>query len=152
MATEIFRRIVAPTDFSGCSEEAWGIALRMGALLSSELVLVHVFVEPPVYGIEPPEFGGAAAWRVFFEAEKWVKHELERWADQARKRNMTVRTVIRKGPAPAEIVALAAEERADLVVMGTHGRGGVSRVLLGSVADRVLRTAPCPVLTVRKPE
>lgn len=65
---------------------------------------------------------------------------------------MTVRTVIRKGPAQAEIVALAAEERADLVVMGTHGRGGVSRVLLGSVADRVLRTAPCPVLTVRKPE
>jgi nucleotide-binding universal stress UspA family protein len=50
-----------------------------------------------------------------------------------------------------EIVALATDERADLVVIGTHGRGGVNRALLGSVADRVVRLSPCPVLTIREP-
>lgn len=78
--------------------------------------------------------------------------ELGKWAEAARKRGITVRTVVRRGSPSAEIVALASEEHADLVIMGTHGRAGVSRVLLGSVADRVIRTASCPVLTVRKPE
>jgi nucleotide-binding universal stress UspA family protein len=59
---------------------------------------------------------------------------------------------MRTGGPAAEIVGLAIDERADLVVIGTHGRGGFGRALLGSVADRVVRIAPCPVLTVRKPE
>jgi nucleotide-binding universal stress UspA family protein len=63
-----------------------------------------------------------------------------------------VRPVVRHGSPSVEIVELASEEHADVVMMGTHGRGGMSRLLLGSVADRVIRTAPCPVLTVRKPE
>jgi nucleotide-binding universal stress UspA family protein len=149
MATEIFRRIVAPTDFSDCAEEAWGITQRTARLLGSEVLLVHVLVEPPVYGDISV---GDSAWQVLLEAEKWVADELERWADQGRKRNVTVRTVMRRGSPSAEIVGLAAEEQGELVIMGTHGRGGTSRVLLGSVADRVIRTAPCPVLTVRKPE
>jgi nucleotide-binding universal stress UspA family protein len=81
-----------------------------------------------------------------------VTAELERWAGEAKKREITVRVVMRRGSPSTEIVALASEEHADLLVIGTHGRGGVSRALLGSVADRVIRTAPCPVLTVRKPE
>jgi nucleotide-binding universal stress UspA family protein len=149
MTTDVFRRIVAPTDFSDCAEEAWSLAQRAAQMLGIEMVLVHVFVEPPVYG-DPP--AAAAAWKVLAEAEKWVADELEKWADDARKRHITVRTVVRRGSPAAEIVELAAEEHADLVIMGTRGRGGVSRVLLGSVADRVIRTAPCPVLTVRKPE
>ena len=59
---------------------------------------------------------------------------------------------MRRGPAATQIVELASEERADLIILGTHGRGGVTRALLGSVADRVIRTAPCPVLTVRTAE
>jgi nucleotide-binding universal stress UspA family protein len=149
MATDVFHRIVAPTDFSDCAEEAWSLAQRVAQRLGSEIVLVHVFVEPPVYG-DPP--AALAALRVLAEAEKWVADELGKWADAARKRGITVRTVVRRGSPSAEIVALASEEHADLVIMGTHGRGGVSRVLLGSVADRVIRTASCPVLTVRKPE
>lgn len=69
-----------------------------------------------------------------------------------RKKGATVRPVIRTGSPSEQIVDLATSEHADLVVMGTHGRGGVSRVLLGSVADRVIRFVPCPVPTVRKPE
>ena len=59
--------------------------------------------------------------------------------------------VMRTGVPHEEIVALATDELADLLVIGTHGRGGVSRALIGSVADRVVRLAPCPVLTVRGP-
>ena len=58
---------------------------------------------------------------------------------------------LRTGVPHEEIVALAQDERADLIVIGTHGRGGINRALLGSVADRVVRLAPCPVLTVREP-
>jgi nucleotide-binding universal stress UspA family protein len=149
METELFRRIVAPTDFSACAEEAWRLAQRAAERLGSEIVLVHVFVDPPVYG-DPP--GAAMAWTIVMETEQWVADELERWADAARKRGIRVRRVVRHGSPSVEIVELASEEHADVVMMGTHGRGGMSRLLLGSVADRVIRTAPCPVLTVRKPE
>ena len=114
------------------------------------MVLAHVFVEPPLYG-EPP-LTPDATWQVFEKARKWVEEELEKWAAGARKKGATVRPIIRTGAPAEQIVELATTEHADLVVMGTHGRGGMSRVLLGSVADRVIRLAPCPVLTVRKPE
>jgi nucleotide-binding universal stress UspA family protein len=65
---------------------------------------------------------------------------------------MTVRTIVRTGSANEEIVNLATDERAELIIMGAYGRTGLNRVLLGSVAERVIRFAPCPVLTVRKPE
>lgn len=149
MATDIFHRIVAPTDFSEFAEEAWGLAQRVAQTLGSVLVLAHVFVEPPVYG-DPVAV--PVSWTVVMEAEQWVANELDRWAEQARKRGITARTVMRTGSAAPQIVDLVTEVRADVIVMGTHGRGGMSRVLLGSVADRVIRTAPCPVLTVRKPE
>jgi nucleotide-binding universal stress UspA family protein len=149
MATDVFRRIVAPTDFSECAEEAWSLAQPVAQMLGSEVMLVHVFVEPPVYGDAE---AGTAAWQVLIEAERWVADELERRADQARKRGIAVRTEICTGSPAAEIVELASREHADVVIMGTHGRDGLTRVLLGSVADRVIRTASCPVLTVRKPE
>jgi nucleotide-binding universal stress UspA family protein len=89
---------------------------------------------------------------VIESARKWVEEELEKWAGAARSKGISVRTLVRTGSPYQEIVNLATDERADLVAMGTHGRSGVSRLLLGSVADRVIRLAPCPVLTVRKPE
>jgi len=149
MAPAVFRRIVTPTDFSDCAEQAWRLAQRVGEGLGSEIVLVHVFVEPPAYGAPP---GVAPVWDVLIDAEKWVTDELAKWADEARTRSITTRTVMRRGPAATQIVELASEERADLIILGTHGRGGVTRALLGSVADRVIRTAPCPVLTVRTAE
>ena len=62
-----------------------------------------------------------------------------------------MRTIVRTGLAQEEIVNLATDERADLIIIGTHGRTGLNRLLLGSIADRVIRFAPCPVLTVRTP-
>lgn len=149
MAPKVFRRIVAPTDFSDSAEEAWALTTRLAEALGSDVVLTHVFVEPPVYGAPPT---GAAEWTVVVEAQKWVADELERWAEGARTKGITVRTIVLNGSASQEIVRLAADEHADVIVMGTHGRTGLNRALVGSVADRVVRTAPCPVLTVRKPD
>jgi universal stress protein A len=150
MTREFFNRIVMPTDFSECSEEAWKVAQRLAAAGGSEILLAHVFVEPPSYG--EPALPPVYAWQLIEEAKKWVANELEKWADGPRAKGITVRTVVLTGSPHQKIVELVKDERADLVAMGTHGRGGVSRLLLGSVADRVIRFAPCPVLTVRAPE
>jgi nucleotide-binding universal stress UspA family protein len=149
MAADVFRKIVAPTDFSDCAEAAWALAQRLARTLGSEVVLTHVFVAPPVYG-DPPAV--SAAWTVVEDTERWVAQEIERWADRARKQGVAVRTVVRHGSPATEIVDVASVESADVIVMGTHGRGGVARALVGSVADRVIRTAPCPTLTVRHPD
>jgi nucleotide-binding universal stress UspA family protein len=150
MAETLFRRIVVPTDFSVPSEEAWALAQRLARAVGAEVVLAHVLVPPPIYGEQPEEVG--AELKVFDEARAWVEKELERSAADARATGLEVRTALRTGTAHEEIVELATAERAELVVIGTHGRTGLTRALMGSVAERVIRLAPCPVLSVRKPE
>jgi nucleotide-binding universal stress UspA family protein len=145
----LFYRIVVPTDFSDCAEEAWALGQRMAAALGSELVLAHVLVETPLY--EEGPFAMEKTRRVYEAARKWAEEAIEHWASTARGKGLKVRTVLRTGVPYREIVDLAADERADLVLIGTHGRGGLDRALLGSVADRVVRVSPCPVLTVRQP-
>ena len=149
MTTTVFQRIVVATDFSDSSEAAWALAQRVAAAHHSEVVLVHVFVPPLVYG-EPTAGVGAA--EIYEKSERWVEETLSTWAGSARAQGISVRTLVRTGTAHEEIAALATEERADVLVMGTHGRTGLARVLIGSVAERVIRFAPCPVLTVRTPE
>jgi nucleotide-binding universal stress UspA family protein len=145
----MFHRIVVPTDFSECSEEAWAVAKRVAAAAGSELVLVHVLTEVPLYAEGVLNIKNARKIRE--GARKWVESALEDWVGKARAEGLSARAVALSGVAHEEIVQLARDERADLVVIGTHGRGGINRALLGSVADRVVRLAPCPVLTVREP-
>lgn len=145
----VFYRIVVPTDFSGCAEEAWRLAQRLATSLGSELLLAHVLVETPLF--EEGPFTMEKTRRVYEATRKWAEEAIEQWAGAARDKGLKIRTVLRTGVPYREIVALATDERADLVLMGTHGRGGLDRALLGSVADRVVRLAPCPVLTVRQP-
>jgi nucleotide-binding universal stress UspA family protein len=145
----MFHRIVVPTDFSACAEEAWAVAKRVAAAPGSELVLVHVLTEVPLYAEGVLNLENARKIRE--GARKWVENALEDWVAKARGEGLSVRAVALSGVAHEEIVRLARDERADLVVIGTHGRGGINRALLGSVADRVVRLAPCPVLTVREP-
>ena len=150
MASNLFYRIVVPTDFSDCSEEAWALAKRVAGTLGSEVVLAHILVEPIVYG--DPALAADSTLQLFERGRKWVEDELEKWASAARAEGTTVRTIVRTGSAHEEIVNLATDERAELIIIGTHGRTGLNRLLLGSVTERVIRFAPCPVLTVRKPE
>ena len=150
MASNPFQRIVVPTDFSDSAERAWALAKRVSATLGSELVLAHILVEPVVYG--DASLATDTTWQIFEQGRTWVEDELEKWASAARAEGITVRPVVRTGSANEEIVKLATDESAELIIIGTHGRSGLNRVLLGSVADRVIRFAPCPVLTVRTPE
>ena len=145
----MFYRIVVATDFSECSQEAWRLARGLAAAPGSELVLAHVLTEVPLYG--EGAFNVETARKVRDGARKWAESALEDWVGKARAEGLSARAAVRTGVPYEEIVALARDERADLVVIGTHGRGGISRALLGSVADRVVRLAPCPVLTVREP-
>jgi nucleotide-binding universal stress UspA family protein len=142
-----FARILVPTDFSEHSERAWGAAQRLARGLGSELVLVHVLVEVQLY--EEGLFGGDRVREFYAGVRKWAEDRLDQWATTARAAGFSVRTDIRSGVPHQEIVAVAVDLGADLIVVGTHGRGGIERSLLGSVADRVIRTAPCPVLSVR---
>ena len=144
---KMFYRIVVPTDFSPNAEPAWALAQRLAAALESEIVLTHVLVEALPWSDGP--FTSEQMRILFAEHRQWASAKLDEMVHAARANGLRARSALRTGKPHEEIVALLLDERADLVVMGTHGRGGMSRALLGSVADRVLRLAPCPVLTVR---
>jgi nucleotide-binding universal stress UspA family protein len=144
----MFNRIVVPTDFSECSQTAWELAKRAAAP-AGELILTHVLTEVPLYAEGTLSVETARSVRE--GARAWAEGALADWTDKARAEGLTARPVMRTGVPHEEIVALAQEERADLIVIGTYGRGGMSRALLGSVADRVVRLATCPVLTIREP-
>lgn len=129
-------RILVATDFSLCSLNALEHAEELARKLDAELVLLHV-EGVPVAGSEMADVAHAA-----------VERDLARAAEQVRQHGLRVRPLLRTGAPDEEILDAAETERASLIVMGTHGRKGVARVLLGSVAERVLRGAPCPALTV----
>jgi len=145
----MFYRIVVPTDFSTCAEEAWRLAKGVAVLSGGELILTHVLTEAPLYREGP--FTMPKVRQVYEAARKFGEATLADWVAKARAEGLSARAVLRTGVAYQEITALAVDERADLIVIGTHGRGGIGRALLGSVADRVVRLAACPVLTVREP-
>jgi nucleotide-binding universal stress UspA family protein len=138
-----FRRILVPTDFSVPAERAWSLAQCLARAADSELVLVHVV---PGSWLPIARAGDASE-----AVRKWAAEELEDCAGKALAQGLRVRVALRTGVAYREIVALAREDGADLIVVATLGRGGIGRALLGSVADRVMRLAPCPVLTVPEP-
>lgn len=150
MAESVFHRILVPTDFSPQSERAGALARRLALAVGAEIVLVHVFLEVPLFSEGP--FTSERVQEVYAAGRVWVKEQLEQQATAARAAGLTAKAFMRTGIPHQEIVAAAREEKADLIVMGTHGRGGVGRMLLGSVADRVIQLAPCPVLAVREPE
>ena len=138
-----FRRICCPTDFSessrGALEEAAQIARRYGA----SLTLLHV-VEPAATAAEVA-FAPPPGW-----AEDASAATLASWkADAERMRGGQVATSIVSGGAAVAIVDFVRSIGADLIVMGSHGRKGFRRLVLGSVAEQVVRTAPCEVLVVR---
>jgi nucleotide-binding universal stress UspA family protein len=144
------KRIVCPTDFSESAARAEQEAVQLAKELGAELVLAHIGRDATLWheGVYTPEL------RAVVEGQrKWAADALAARAAALAAEGVTARAVVKDGVAWQEIVRLAAEEHADMIVMGTQGRTGLERLLLGSVAERVLRHAPCPVLTVRpKPD
>jgi nucleotide-binding universal stress UspA family protein len=144
MSTIQVKTILVPTDFSEGSLAAMRYAMGLSELLGTRVIFLHV-VEPPAYGIElTGTYPGIAP-----EVTKKLAEMMHDWVEQVIVRGARVEWYIETGSAFAEILAAAARYGADLIVLGTHGRTGLSHLLLGSVAARVVQHAPCPVLTVK---
>jgi nucleotide-binding universal stress UspA family protein len=144
---DVFRRILCATDFSDAAEGAWDVARELAGVHRAELELIHVFVKLPLYSVaEMPGPGVAQIWE---EQRAWVQKTLDERAMATRSSGLLVRTHLKTGTPASAIVETAVETDADLIVIGTHGRTGLDRLLIGSVAERVVRLAPCPVLTVK---
>ena len=141
----MFQRIVCATDFSGTAENAWEAARELARTHRAELTLVHVFTEMPIY----PEVAVLEVQRVWEDQRAWVERALAERVAAATSSGLTARWVLKTGVAPEAIVEAATETGADLIVIGTHGRRGLERVLLGSGAEQIIRMAPVPVLVIR---
>ncbi len=141
-----FNKIVVPVAFSDHSEKAFEWAVTLAQLRNTPLVLCHVVARPPV------EWVGRSSVDEH-KIEEGLRAEAEkRLQAQTAGRAIPIRSVVVYGGPPAtEICRVAEEEQADLIVMGTQGRTGLSHLLMGSVAERVVRQAPCAVMTVRVP-
>ena len=138
------RHILVPVDFSETANHALDFALDLAEALGARVTLMHAYdIVSSIY----PE-GLILTTEMASQIQEAASQALEAAAGRARRPGVELTTVLRAGPPWGEVVALAAESSADLIVMGTHGRRGLKRLLLGSVAERVVRTAPCPVLTV----
>jgi len=144
-----FRKILVPIDFSDHSSAALELAIDLARSYGATLQLLHCYpIDPGAispYGIVIPEGFDR-------DVRDAAGRELGRWADKATAAKVPVEEHL-AASFPAEAIARAADELgADLIVMGTRGLSGLRHVLLGSIAERVLRLAPCPVLTVKAPE
>jgi nucleotide-binding universal stress UspA family protein len=146
--TTPIRHILVPHDFSDTAEHALAFALELAERLRAKVTIMHSY-EVPAYGF--PEAPGVTP-EMARQIERAAGAALAAVAERSRRPGVDVQTVLRQGSAWTEIVAVAAETHANLLVMGTHGRRGFTRLLLGSVAEKVVRTAPCPVLTVHGPQ
>ena len=150
----IIKSILCPIDLSECSAHALDYAIAFSKTLRANLQLLHVYEDP----IARVPFGRAgtaglasAARDDVEEARKKRYVEIERLHQLCREHGLTTDAEEVEGVPAETIVKVAQERNFDLIAMGTHGRTGLKHVLLGSVAERVVRTASCPVLTVRSP-
>jgi universal stress protein A len=142
-----FKKILCPIDFSPSAEKALRYAEGLAQHFQSEILLVHAYEDPayimPMTGYLGPEPGLINQLRAHLE------EQMDNWKAAVAKAGFPVRTEILEGTAHQVVIDAAKEHQVDLIVMSTHGRTGLSHALMGSVAERVIRLAHCPVLTVR---
>lgn len=144
---EPIRTIVAAVDFSELSDQALEAAIDLAKQFGAELHLVHAFdVRVPL--VTPYEV--AIPTSFIEEARRAAKRKLDAHEERAKEAGLTVHAHLTEVPAATSIAEVAEEAGADLIVMGTHGHTGLKHVVLGSVAERTLRHAPCSVLTVKR--
>jgi nucleotide-binding universal stress UspA family protein len=142
------RRILHPTDFSKASSAAFARAVADARAARAELVLVHVL--SPVIPVAGEGYVSPSVYeQMTASARQWAQQQMSRLLAKARAGRVRARGLVLEGVAHEQIVRAAKQQRAGVIVMGTHGRTGVARFFLGSVAAWVAAAAPCPVLTVR---
>ena len=145
-----FRHILAPTDFSEYSTKAVASALELAKKFGARLTILHVVELPPypVEGYVPPNLSAT-----FLEdLERQATVDLARVVPEAEAAKVEVARVVAVGTPYRTIIEAAESNHVDLIVMATAGRTGFSHLVLGSIAERVVRTASCPVLTIRPHE
>lgn len=148
METNI-KKVLVPIDFSDYSKSALKYAVNFAKSFNAEIILVYV-VEPVIY---PPDFsmGQIAMPSINAEWDDRAKDELQKLAKSDITGAENVKTIIKTGKPFVEIIETAKEENVDLIIIATHGHSGVEHILFGSTAEKVVRKAPCPVLTLREP-
>lgn len=143
------KRILVPLDFSDCSRKALRYALALARQHSASLDLLYVVPTPP-YG--SGEYGPVDFGHLQEELEETAERELRKTITEEIVDSVPAGAIVRTGAAAREIIDVARGVPSDLIIISTHGRGGLKHVLLGSVAEQVVRHAPCPVLVVREKE
>ena len=148
MANADWKRICCPIDFSDASRAAMEVSADLARRTGAELVLLHAY---PIPGYTFPDGSVVASPKMMQDLADQAEKHLGEWRADAEKLVGAPRVAMDKavGEPAAEIVSFAEERGIDLLVLGTHGRTGLEHALMGSVAERVVRRARCPVLTVR---
>lgn len=143
--TPSLERILVPVDFGPASLAALEYAVELAQKFGSKVTIVHT------YSIPVTEYGDMIPWPIA-EMERQAKAALDELLAKTRARYANVEGEVLFGETARQILDVIDAKKCGLVVMGTHGRRGLTRVLLGSVAERIVRTSPVPVLTVSAPK
>ncbi|MBV8490658.1 MAG: universal stress protein [Candidatus Eremiobacteraeota bacterium] len=143
----MFKKIVVPLDGSACAQEAFDVALALARNESSELAICSIVDPIVIVGTMPPS---PAADLMLADRETESRHLIEAALQKARAAGIKAEGEMHLGVPFDEILRYAKRQKADAIVMGTHGRTGLRRLFLGSVAESVLRETTCPVIVVRE--
>ena len=144
-----FRVIVVPIDFSDHSLRALPYALGLAEKYSAEIKILYV--NEPALQVSDMAWVGVDDRALKDEHVSDAHKNMDRIVREQIPPEVSAEAVVRNGDSVEEIIQFAEEESADLIVMATHGRGGLSHILMGSTAEQVIRKAPCPVLTLKLP-
>ena len=143
------KKIICPTDFSETSGKALDYALFLAKAHEAQLVLLHVVDH--LHGFDHYEILALTPMEIAQKMEKRANQQLDELMDRI-KGSVTAEKAVRNGKTSVEICEAARDTQADIIIIGSHGRTGLSHVLIGSVAETVVRHADCPVLVVRAGE
>lgn len=148
-----WKRLLVPHDFSACASQALALAADLAELHGARIVVIHASELPenlePSTVIQPP--GAAIPMRADEYTTRGARARLDDLLAPLRARGLDVRAMAVLGEVPSTILEAIASTNADAVVMGTHGRKGLSHLLLGSIAEKIVRHATVPVVTTRLP-
>jgi nucleotide-binding universal stress UspA family protein len=143
-------KILFPTDFSEFSNNALKYAISFAREYKAKLIVLHVIENIyPYSGFSETAF---PIVELYTDVEKYASKEMESLISNNVPKDLPVEQIITRGTPFLEIVNSAREKEVDLIVIATHGRTGLEHVFFGSTAEKVVRKAPCPVLTIRNPE
>lgn len=149
MTTISIHKTLVPIDFSDYSKNSLRYAVNFAEKFNSEIILLYV-VEPILYPTDLT-LGQIVLPSIDIDLEARAREELEKLVNTEIRPEQKVKTLIKSGKPYIEIIETAKDEDVDLIIISTHGHSGIEQVLFGSTTDKVVRKAPCPVLTLREP-